>query len=327
MQKLIDGENRLITYLRVSVTDRCDFRCVYCMSEDMEFVARKQTISLEETARIINIFANHGVNKVRLTGGEPLVRKNIEWLASSIKQNTAIKQLAITTNGSQLTKLAAKLKSSGVDKLNISLDTLNAVQFNRITRTGDLTKVLAGIDTAIAVGFSNIRLNSVIMRGQNDEQILPLVDYARSKSIDIAFIEEMPLGKVSHNRMDTYISNEEIRQQIDKCYPLIASQFHSGGPADYYQFADSPSRVGFISPHSCNFCADCNRLRLTIQGQLLLCLGQENSLDLKTLLRTGKSDDEIAEAIHQAIQLKPKGHEFSIKEQPIIFRHMSHTGG
>lgn len=327
MQKLIDGENRLITYLRVSVTDRCDFRCVYCMSEDMEFVARNQTISLEETARIINIFANHGVNKVRLTGGEPLVRKNIEWLANSIKQNTAIKQLAITTNGSQLTKLARKLKSSGVDKLNISLDTLNAVQFNRITRTGDLTKVLAGIDTAIAVGFGNIRLNSVIMRGQNDTQIMPLVEYARSKSIDIAFIEEMPLGKVSHNRMDTYISNEEIRDEIEAHYPLTVSQFHSGGPADYYQFADSPSRVGFISPHSCNFCADCNRLRLTIQGQLLLCLGQENSLDLKALLRTGKSDDEIAEAIHQAIQLKPKGHEFSIKEQPIIFRHMSHTGG
>lgn len=327
MTKLIDGEGRVVTYLRVSVTDRCDFRCVYCMDENMTFVPRAETISLEETARIIHIFANHGVNKVRLTGGEPLVRKNIEWLTKKIKTNANIKQLAITTNASQLKKMAKPLRASGVDKLNISLDSLNAAQFHQITRVGDLTEVLAGIDEALAVGFQEIRLNTVIMRGRNEAQIIPLVDYAREKRIDIAFIEEMPLGEVTHNRQDTHISNEEIRRRIEVQYLLSPADYNSGGPASYYKFADSPSKVGFISPHSCNFCADCNRLRLTIQGELLLCLGQENSLDLKTLLRSGKSDFEIAAAIQQAILHKPKGHTFSIDEKPIIFRHMSHTGG
>ncbi len=327
MSELIDSQNRVVTYLRVSVTDRCDLRCTYCMAEDMTFVPRKETITLEETARIVKIFADHGVNKVRLTGGEPLIRKNLEWLAGSIKAHTAIQQLAVTTNGTHLRKMARPLKAGGVDKLNISLDTLDAQQFKKITRNGELQTVLSGIEAAKQAGFTAIRLNAVIMRGHNDNQIIPLVDYARNQGIDIAFIEEMPLGEVQHTRSESYISNEEIRQRISAVYPLTTSTYFSGGPADYYDFADSNSRVGFISPHSCNFCADCNRLRLTIQGRLLLCLGQENSLDLKALLRAGKSDDEITEAIQQALLLKPKGHDFSLTEKPVIFRHMSHTGG
>ncbi len=328
MKKFIDSHDRVVSYLRISVTDRCDFRCVYCMSEDMVFLPRKDLISLEETARIAKIFADYGANKFRLTGGEPLVRKNIQWLVNEISGYSGIEQIGITTNGSMLNKLAKELKSAGVTRLNISLDTLNAANFKSITRTGDLATVLAGIDESIAKGLTNIRLNTVIMRGNNEDQIIPLIDFAREKEIDIAFIEEMPMGDVSHNRKDTYISSSDIKNIISQSYPLIENNFASAGPAKYFSFSDSKSKVGFISPHSCNFCSDCNRVRLTVEGRLLLCLGQENSLDLRGLLRSGKSDTEIASEIQKALQKKPKGHDFDLNnEKPLIFRHMSHTGG
>lgn len=327
----IDAHGRGITYLRLSVTDRCDFRCVYCMSEEMTFIPRDEVLSLEEIARVAKIFADNGVSKFRLTGGEPLIRRDIDWLINELNHYNGVKQIALTTNGSQLPRLAGLLKQSGVNRLNISLDTLDADDFSQITRTGSLTAVLEGIATAQAVGLSNIRLNSVIMKGKNDKQILPLIDYVRRHQLDIAFIEEMPLGDVSHNREATYISSADIRQKIHAVYPLIPTLIQSkneAGPADYWQFADGQGgKVGFISPHSCNFCADCNRLRLTVEGRLLLCLGHENSLDLREMLRSGKSDSEITYAIHTALQYKPEKHAFTVSEKPVIFRHMNRTGG
>lgn len=327
----IDGHGREINYLRVSVTDRCDFRCVYCMGEEMQFLPRDRVLSLEEIARIGKIFADQGTTKFRLTGGEPLIRKNIEWLIETLGQYAGVRKIGITTNGSQLRRVALALKRAGTTKLNVSLDTLDADCFARITRTGQLATVLDGIAAAQSAGLKKIRLNTVIMRGQNDKQILPLVQYARQKALDIAFIEEMPLGEVTHNRVNTYISSREIRQQIQSYYPLEKSHFKSddeNGPADYWLFKDgSPTKVGFISPHSCNFCADCNRVRLTVEGRLLFCLGHENSLDLRAMLRSGKSDSEITTAIHQGLQTKPEKHQFTVSESPIVFRHMNHTGG
>lgn len=327
----IDGQGRHVTYLRISVTDRCDFRCVYCMSEDMQFLPRRHLLTLEEIARIGKIFADNGTRKFRFTGGEPLIRKNIEWLIQELGQYEGVNQLAITTNGSQLPRISSALKQAGTTKVNISLDTLHAEDFRAITRTGDLQKVLDGVQAAKQAGLDTIRLNAVIMRGKNEDQILPLVDYARKNHLDIAFIEEMPLGEISHNREETYISSADIRQVIQAQYaltPILNLPMEEGGPADYWLFEDgNPSKVGFISPHSCNFCATCNRVRLTVEGRLLLCLGHENSIDLRAMLRSGKSDSEITAAIQQGLQSKPAKHEFTISESPIIFRHMSHTGG
>lgn len=327
----IDAHGRQVTYLRISVTDRCDFRCVYCMAEDMTFLPHQKVLSLEEIARIGKIFAENGTNKFRLTGGEPLIRKNVEWLAQELGQYEGVKQIAITTNGSQLRRVAKALKAAGTTRLNVSLDTLNADNFATITRTGKLYKILDGIQAAQDAGLDNIRLNAVIMRGKNDGQILPLVEYSRDNGLHLAFIEEMPLGDISHNREQTFIASHEIRQIIHARYPLTQSLFKSkedNGPADYWLFQDgNPSHIGFISPHSCNFCADCNRVRLTVEGRLLLCLGHENSIDLRAMLRGGKSDREITHAIHAGLQHKPEKHTFSVSEKPIVFRHMSHTGG
>lgn len=327
----VDAHGREINYLRISVTDRCDFRCVYCMSEEMQFLPRERVLRLEEIARIAKIFADNGTTKFRLTGGEPLIRKNVEWLIENVGQYAGVSQIGITTNGSQLRRVAAALKRAGTTKLNVSLDTLNADNFADITRTGQLETVLDGIAAAQSAGLQNIRLNAVIMNGKNDDQILPLVDYARQNGLHLAFIEEMPLGNISHNRVQTYISSADIRQRIEAVYPLKKSHLKAddeNGPADYWLFADgNRSKIGFISPHSCNFCADCNRVRLTVEGRLLLCLGHEDSIDLRAMLRGGCSDSEITDAIQNALQLKPEKHEFSVSEQPVIFRHMSHTGG
>lgn len=327
----VDAHGRHITYLRISVTDRCDFRCVYCMGEDMQFLSRKEVLSLEEIARIAKIFAENGTTRFRLTGGEPLIRKNVDWLIEELGQYPDVRQIAITTNGSQLRRVAPTLKKAGVTKLNVSLDTLNASDFAAITRTGELATVLDGIAAAKAQGLENIRLNAVIMKGKNDEQILPLVEYARENGLHLAFIEEMPLGDISHNRQETYISSQTIRDTIAAKYPLhkaLLKEDSENGPADYWVFKDkNPSKIGFISPHSCNFCADCNRVRLTVEGRLLLCLGHEDSIDLRAMLRGGKSDSEITQAIIRGLQLKPEKHEFSISEKPLIFRHMNHTGG
>ena len=325
---LVDQFGRTITYVRISVTDRCDFRCVYCMSEDMEFLPRQQVLSLEEIARIARIFRELGVEKIRLTGGEPLVRKGIVKLVEDIG-GLGLNDLAMTTNGSQLPHMAHDLRAAGMDRLNISLDSLDAEKFRSITRTGDLNKVIKGIDTAVEAGFKGIKLNSVIMKNRNDHEVLDLVEFARSRGIDISFIEEMPLGEISdHTRDETFCSSDEVREIIEQRYDLIPSTADTGGPSRYFRMPDSQSKVGFISPHTHNFCGDCNRVRLTVEGRLLLCLGNEHSKDLKGLMRRYPEDDEpIREAIISAMDLKPKEHHFTTDGDVQILRFMNMTGG
>ena len=325
---LVDQFGRTITYVRISVTDRCDFRCVYCMSEDMEFLPRQQVLSLEEIGRIARIFRELGVEKIRLTGGEPLVRKGIVKLVEDIG-GLGLDDLAMTTNGSQLPHMAHDLKAAGMDRLNISLDSLDAEKFRAITRNGDLNKVIQGIDTAVEAGFQGIKLNSVIMKNRNDHEVLDLVEFARSRGIDISFIEEMPLGEISdHTRDETFCSSDEVRGIIEQRYDLIPSTADTGGPSRYFQMPDSQSKIGFISPHTHNFCGDCNRVRLTVEGRLLLCLGNEHSKDLKGLMRRYPEDDEpIREAIISAMDLKPKEHHFTTDGDVQILRFMNMTGG
>ncbi|XOZ32329.1 GTP 3',8-cyclase MoaA [Halomonadaceae bacterium KBTZ08] len=325
---LVDQFGRTITYVRISVTDRCDFRCVYCMSEDMEFLPRQQVLSLEEIARIARIFHELGVEKIRLTGGEPLVRKDILKLVQDIG-SLGLNDLAMTTNGSQLPHMAQDLQAAGMDRLNISLDSLDADKFRAITRTGDLNRVIKGIDAAVDAGFKGIKLNSVIMKNRNDHEVLDLVDFARSRGIDISFIEEMPLGEISdHTRDETFCSSDKVREIIEQRYALIPSTADTGGPSRYFQMPDSPSKVGFISPHTHNFCGDCNRVRLTVEGRLLLCLGNEHSKDLKGLMRRYPEDDEpIREAIISAMDLKPKEHHFTTDGDVQVLRFMNMTGG
>ena len=327
--RLIDGFGREITYVRLSVTDRCDFRCVYCMSEDMQFLPRQQVLSLEEIYRVGKAFVDMGVTKLRLTGGEPLIRPNILVLVEKLAALPGLRELTLTTNGSQLVKLAQPLRNAGLSRINISLDSLKADKFRAITRTGNLDDVLAGIDAANAAGFQRTKLNAVILRGRNDDEILPLVDYARQRQLDLSFIEEMPLGNISeHDRANTYISSEEIRQRIAQRYPLLPATDQTGGPSRYWRMGDSGSRLGFISPHSHNFCSTCNRVRMTVEGRLLLCLGNEHSVDLKQILRANPNDDApVRDAIVAALPLKPERHYFNLEEQPQIVRFMNMTGG
>ncbi|PTQ87861.1 GTP 3',8-cyclase MoaA [Agitococcus lubricus] len=326
---LIDGFGREITYVRLSVTDRCDFRCVYCMSEDMQFLPRAQVLSLEEIYRIGRILVALGVTKIRLTGGEPLIRQNIVWLVTELAQLEGLKELTLTTNGSRLSQLAAPLKAAGLSRINISLDSLQTKRFKDITRTGDLADVLAGIQAAQDAGFKRIKLNTVIMRGYNEDEVLDLVNFVRQQQLDIAFIEEMPLGQIDdHTRQQTYMSSDELRAQISTVYPLHAVTDSTGGPARYYAMSDSLSRIGFISPHSHNFCGDCNRVRVTVEGRLLLCLGNEHSIDLKAVLRASPDDDKaVIEAIHAALAHKPERHYFDLANEPQIVRFMNMTGG
>jgi cyclic pyranopterin phosphate synthase len=327
--RLIDGFGREITYVRLSVTDRCDFRCVYCMSEDMTFLPRQQVLSLEELYRIGRVLVDLGVKKIRLTGGEPLIRQNILWLVEKLAALDGLQELTMTTNGSRLKTLALPLKDAGLDRLNISLDSLNATRFHEITRTGHLSDVLAGITAAQQAGFQRIKLNSVIMRHRNDDEILTLVNFARQQQLDLAFIEEMPLGNISeHQRIDTYISNEEVRQRIAQEYTLLPATDNTGGPARYYRMSDSQSRIGFISPHSHNFCDSCNRVRVTVEGRLLLCLGNEHSADLRAPLRAHSQNDQpLIDTIINALPLKPERHYFDLDESPQIVRFMNMTGG
>jgi cyclic pyranopterin phosphate synthase len=277
---LIDRFGRTVDYVRISVTDRCDFRCVYCMSEEMTFLPRQQVLSLEEIEQLASAFVSLGVTKIRVTGGEPLVRRGIEKLLHNLGKLEGLKELVITTNGSQLTKMAADLKSAGVKRINISLDSLDADRFKAITRTGRLQQVLDGIDVARKEGFESIKLNTVIMKGRNDDEVVDLVQYARDKGLDISFIEEMPLGNIDHDRIETYCSSDEVRALIEPHYPLTTVSDRTGGPSRYYRMSDSDSLIGFISPHSHNFCHECNRVRVTVEGRLLLCLGNEHSMDL-----------------------------------------------
>lgn len=326
---LEDPLQRRIRYVRLSVTDRCDFRCVYCMAEDMTFLPRQQILTLEEIARLGQILADLGVRSLRLTGGEPLVRRDLPWL---VERLSAIQQplggeVTMTTNGARLDRLAQPLYAAGLRRVNISLDTLEPTQFTELTRTGQLSDVLAGIEAAQRAGLK-IRLNAVILKGRNESQILPLVRYAMAQGVDITFIEEMPLGQITeHARALTLLSSDDIYQLVDQAVGLAPSQHQTPGPARYYQLQGSSSRLGLISPYSHNFCADCNRVRITSEGRLLLCLGHEVGTDLRAGLREGHSDTEIAQTIRDALTLKPAQHQFDWEVPEQVVRFMNMTGG
>ena len=328
-KQLVDRFGRTVDYVRISITDRCDFRCVYCMSEDMTFLPREQILSLEEIYLLAKCFTELGVSKIRITGGEPLVRRNALDLLQKMGKLPLLDELVMTTNGSQLVNTASQLKQAHVARLNISLDTLNAQKFKDLTRTGDLDIVLKGIHTAINTGFKRIKINAVILKNRNDDEVVDLVNFALDSGIDISFIEEMPLGVISsHSRAEAYYSSDQIKADLDACFNLEKISDTTAGPSDYYRIQGSQTKVGFISPHSHNFCSTCNRVRLTAEGRLLLCLGNEHSIDLKAIVRANPNDTDIVkQAIIDAMQLKPEQHEFDLTEQPIIMRHMNSTGG
>ncbi|WP_172150955.1 GTP 3',8-cyclase MoaA [Pseudomonas tumuqii] len=326
---LLDPFGRRITYLRLSVTDRCDFRCTYCMSEDMVFAPRAQILSLEELYAVADAFIGLGVKRIRVTGGEPLVRKNLLSLLARLGQRPELEDLAITSNGSQLAELAPQLRAAGVRRLNISLDSLRRERFAAFTRRDRLDQVLAGIEAARAAGFSRIKLNSVVQKGRNDDEVLDLVEFAVARGLDISFIEEMPLGSVSsHRRQATFCSSDEVRARIEQRYVLVHSSQQTGGPSRYWRVQGSGTHVGFISPHSHNFCGDCNRVRVTAEGKLVLCLGHDNALDLKALIRRYPGDSQrLRDALVGALRLKPERHHFDRDEQVQVLRFMSVTGG
>lgn len=328
-KQLIDQFGRQVDYIRLSITDRCDFRCVYCMAEDMTFLPRDEVLSLEECARLIKAFVRLGVTKVRITGGEPLVRKNALWLFEEIGSLTGLNELVLTTNGSQLKTQAQALKKAGVKRINISIDSLKPEKFKQITRTGRLEQVLDGLQASIDAGFEGIKMNTVLMRGQNDDETADLVQFAIDNKIDISFIEEMPLGEVDHTRNSTFVSNVDTLKLLQSKYLLTPSTHNSGGPARYWQVANSNTKIGFISPHSHNFCESCNRVRITCKGELYLCLGQDDKLDLMPLLRENPiNDGPLIQAILDSMRIKPKGHDFDLRRaEPAVVRFMSHTGG
>ena len=325
--KLVDGFDRTIHYLRLSVTDRCNLRCTYCMAEEMEFLPKHAVLSLEEMIRLSRCFVQLGVDKIRLTGGEPLVRRGIDELAQELGALPGLRELVMTTNGVLLDQHTKALRAAGVRRLNISIDSLKPERFKQMTRIGDLADVLRGIEAAQEAGFERIKLNSVILAGQNDDEILDLVDFAHQRGFDISFIEEMPLGEIdSHGRASTQYSSADIRTQLENRFGLLPSTETSGGPARYYQIANSNTHLGFISPISHNFCASCNRVRLTTEGRLLLCLGNEHSVDLRQIMRDGGSDHDLQQAIVDSMAIKPEKHFFDPQETRIL-RFMNATGG
>ncbi len=328
-ETLVDRFGRHVTYVRISVTDRCDFRCVYCMSEDMEFLPRARILTLEELAMVGRAFAELGVRKIRLTGGEPLVRRDVLKLFDELGALPELDELVLTTNGSQLPRYAGALRAAGVRRINISLDSLRPDRFARITRTGRLEQVLDGIEAARAAGFERIKLNTVILKHRNEDEIPDLVGFAIDRGLDISFIEEMPLGVIGdHDRAEAYYSSDAIRQDIARHWTMHPTSETTGGPSKYYRLEGTATRVGFISPHSHNFCGDCNRVRVTAEGRLLLCLGQEHSVDLRAVLRSHPGDMErLKQAIRDSMAIKPKGHDFDLAAKPVIFRHMNATGG
>lgn len=326
---LMDRFGRHVTYLRISVTDRCDLRCVYCMQEDMQFAPRAQLLTLEEIVTIGASFIELGVKKIRITGGEPLTRNNIMYVFEQLGALPGLEELTVTTNGTQLARYAHALRDAGVTRINISLDSLQVNRFKHITRVGELHKVLAGIDAARAAGFSKIKLNVVVLKHKNHDEIIDVVAFARDKGLDISFIEEMPLGIIdSHDRAYAFYSSDHILRDLRRRYELIPTTESTSGPARYYRMPDSNTRVGFISPHSHNFCSSCNRVRLTAEGRLLLCLGQEHSTDLRRVVRSHPHDPAaLRQAIIHSMTIKPQGHAFDLNAQPVIFRHMNVTGG
>ena len=332
INELIDPYGRHVNYLRVSVTDRCDFRCVYCMSEDMTFLPKTEVLSLEELERICSAFVERGVKKLRLTGGEPLVRRNIMWLVRSLARHlisNALEELTLTTNGSQLAKYSAELADVGVKRINVSLDTLDEEKFATITRWGRLSQVMAGLKAAKKCGL-HVKINAVALKGINDGEINHLIKWAGDQGFDLTFIEVMPMGEIGEIRLDQYLPLSLVRAKINEDWTLEDSDYSSGGPARYYTVRETGARLGFITPMTHNFCESCNRVRLTCTGQLYMCLGQEDSADLRAAVRADKNNSTLFDAIDAAIARKPKGHDFIIdrrRDQSSVPRHMSVTGG
>ena len=329
---MIDPFGRSVSYLRVSVTDRCDFRCVYCMPEHMNFLPKADLLSLEELDRLCSAFVRKGVNKLRLTGGEPLVRRDVMKLFRALSRHLAtgaLKELTVTTNGSQLARYAQELADCGVKRINVSVDTLDPVKFRSITRWGDLSKVKAGIDAAQDAGLQ-IKINVVALRGVNEHEIPDLTAWAHANGMDITFIETMPMGEVDADRTEQYLPLSLVRAELAKHYTLEASDERTGGPARYVRVKETGGRIGFITPLSHNFCESCNRVRITCTGTLYMCLGQEDAADLRTPVRASNDDALLEAAIDEAIGRKPKGHDFMIDRRhnrPAVSRQMSLTGG
>lgn len=327
---LVDGFGRTVTYLRLSVTDRCDLRCVYCMAEHMTFLPKAEVLSLEELDRIASAFVALGTRKLRLTGGEPLVRKGMMDLVRSLGRHLrsgALDELTLTTNGTRLTEFAGELADAGVRRINVSLDTLKPDLFRRLTRGGDLAKVLSGIRAAQTAGLS-VKINAVALRDDNAAEIPDLIAWAHGAGCDITLIETMPLGEVEADRTDQYLPLSQVRADLTSFWTLEDLPLSTGGPARYVRVAETGGRLGFITPLSHNFCETCNRVRLTCTGTLHTCLGQEDATDLRAVLRSGAGDAELTDAIRLAIAGKPRGHDFEIaRRQPAVARHMSTTGG
>ena len=328
---LIDGFGRTVTYLRLSVTDRCDLRCVYCMSEHMTFLPKAQVLTLEELDRIATAFVGLGVRKLRITGGEPLVRKGIMGLIGSLSrhlQTGALDELTLSTNGTRLAEFAGQLVDAGVRRINVSLDTLKPDLFRRLTRGGDLAKVIAGIDAAQAAGL-RVKLNAVALKDDNAAELPEMIRWAHGRGLDITLIETMPMGEVEADRTDQYLSLTALRAALESFWTLTDLAVTTGGPARYVDVSETGGRLGFITPLSHNFCEACNRVRLTCTGTLHTCLGQEDAADLRAVLRAGASDTDLVEAIRNAVDAKPKGHDFHIERAsaPAVARHMSTTGG
>ncbi|MBQ0824302.1 GTP 3',8-cyclase MoaA [Microvirga sp. HBU67558] len=331
-RSLLDPFARAITYLRVSVTDRCDFRCVYCMSEDMAFLPKRDLLTLEELDRICSAFVDRGVRKLRITGGEPLVRRDIMTLFGSLSRHLdsgALDELTVTTNGSQLVRHARDLAACGVKRVNVSIDTLDTDKFRAITRWGDLTKVLQGLDAAQNAGLK-VKINTVALKGVNEDEIESLLAWAHGRGMDLTLIEVMPLGEIDGQRIDQFLPLSQVRARLAARYELEDLADRTGGPARYVRVKETGGRLGFITPLTHNFCESCNRVRLTCTGQLFMCLGQEDAADLRAPVRASESNELLDRAIVEAIARKPKGHDFIIDRRharPALSRHMSVTGG
>ena len=329
---MIDPFGRSVTYLRVSVTDRCDFRCVYCMAEDMTFLPKAEVLSLEEIDRLCGAFIDLGVRKIRLTGGEPLVRKNVMSLVRNLGRHLesgALDELTLTSNGSQLARFADELVDCGVRRINVSLDTLDPDKFQAITRWGKIDKVMAGLDAAQRAGLQ-IKINAVALKGVNEDEFDRMIEWCGARGFDLTLIETMPLGEISEDRTDRYLPLSRVRERLARRWTLRDIDYKSGGPARYMRIEETGRMLGFITPLTHNFCESCNRVRLTCTGTLYMCLGQDDAADLRAPLRASESDEALIAAIHEAIGRKPKGHDFIIdraRAAPAVARHMSVTGG
>jgi cyclic pyranopterin phosphate synthase len=328
---MIDPFGRHVSYLRVSVTDRCDFRCVYCMAENMTFLPKADLLTLEELDRLCSAFIAKGVRKLRLTGGEPLVRKNIIWLIRSLSRHLSggLEELTLTTNGSQLQRFAGELADAGVRRINVSVDTLNPDKFKAITRWGDFAQVMRGIDAAHAAGLQ-VKLNAVALKGVNEFEFDDMIRFAHGRGMDLTIIETMPMGDIDGDRTDQYLPLSIVRARMMDAWTLEDIPYRTGGPARYVRVKETGGRIGFITPLTHNFCESCNRVRVTCTGTLYMCLGQEDAADLRAPLRASASDDLLNAAIDEAISRKPKGHDFVIdrrQKKPAVARHMSVTGG